>query len=148
MVVDKEGVEIVEGQDVSVQWGSGWRNAVVVAPLPDEPTKFRPGHWVVIDFDGLERVKVQSHHLIVADNKEQKEDEQPVPRRSFGVDDTIRIPHYKTTGGFRVWKVHGVHLGGTYQEGTYRLVPLDVKDNETIHVPCIILETHPGIERV
>lgn len=42
----------------------------------------------------------------------------------------------------------GVHLGGEWQEGTYHLVPVDVHDNETIHVPCIILETHPSIERV
>jgi len=66
----------------------------------------------------------------------------------FSVGDVIRIPHYKTAGGFRCWKVVGVHLGGTKQEGTYALYPLDVLTNENVHVPCIILETHPGIVRV
>ena len=68
--------------------------------------------------------------------------------RGFKPGDTIRMPHYETAGGFRVWNVQGVHLGGEWQEGTYQLVPVDVHDNEPIHVPCIILETHPGIERV
>lgn len=67
---------------------------------------------------------------------------------SFKVGDIIRMPHYETSGGFRVWAVHGVHLGGTYQESTYRLTPLDVTENEMIHVPCIMLETHPSVERV
>jgi hypothetical protein len=68
--------------------------------------------------------------------------------RGFKPGDTIRMPHYETTGGYRVWAVQGVHLGGEWQEGTYHLRPVDVHDNETIHVPCIILETHPAIERV
>ena len=68
--------------------------------------------------------------------------------RGFKPGDTIRMPHYETTGGYRVWTVQGVHLGGEWQEGTYNLRPVDVHDNETIHVPCIILETHPSIERV
>lgn len=56
--------------------------------------------------------------------------------------------HYRTFGGFRVWKVIGVHLGASRQEGTYALKPLDVSDNEPIHVPCIMMETHGGIEKV
>lgn len=68
--------------------------------------------------------------------------------RSYSVGEVIRIPHYETAGGFRVWKVVGVHLGGEKQEGTYHLRPLDVKDNAEIHVPCIVLETHPEIELV
>jgi hypothetical protein len=67
--------------------------------------------------------------------------------KTFVVGDTIRMPHYATAGGFRVWKVIGQYLGGTRQEGTYALQPLDVVDNQPIQVPCIILETHPGIER-
>ncbi len=69
-------------------------------------------------------------------------------KTSFLVRDIIRMPNFGTSGGFRVWVIHGVHLGGMYQEGTYHLVPLDVSENECIHVPCIILETHPRIERV
>lgn len=69
-------------------------------------------------------------------------------KQSFEVGDTIRMPHYETSGGFRVWIVRSVHLGGDYQEGTYHLMPLDVHKNESIHVPCIMLETHPSIERV
>lgn len=64
------------------------------------------------------------------------------------VGDTIRLENYKTAGGFRVWKVVGVHLGATQQESTYALKPLDVSENETIHVPCLMLETHGGVERV
>lgn len=68
--------------------------------------------------------------------------------RSYSVGETLRMPHYETAGGFRVWKVVGVHLGGEKQEGTYHLRPLDIKDNAEIHVPCIVLETHPEIELV
>jgi hypothetical protein len=69
--------------------------------------------------------------------------------RKFNVGDTVRIPHYETVkGSFRVWKIVGCHLGATHQEGTYAMLPLDISDNEPIHVPCIILETHPSIERV
>lgn len=66
----------------------------------------------------------------------------------YNVGDTLRMKHYPTAGGYRVWKVYGVHLGATRQEGTYHLIPVDVSDNEAIHVPCLMLETHPGIERV
>lgn len=69
----------------------------------------------------------------------------------FNVGDTVRMPHYDLAGGpdrKRVWKVVGVHLGATHQEGTYAMVPLDYVENEAIHVPTIILETHPLVERV
>jgi hypothetical protein len=69
-------------------------------------------------------------------------------KRSFSTGDTLRMPHYETAGGYRVWKVEGVHLGGEKQEGTYHLKAVDIKDNAEIHVPCIILETHPSIEVV
>ncbi len=68
----------------------------------------------------------------------------------FNVGDTIRMPHYPTVGpgAYRVWKVVGCHLGATNQEGTYSLVPLDILPNEQIHVPCVMLEMNPKIERV
>lgn len=56
------------------------------------------------------------------------------------------MKHYPTVGGFRVWKVVGVHLGASGQEGTYALKPLDVRENEQIQVPCLMLETHGCIE--
>lgn len=66
--------------------------------------------------------------------------------RRFEVSDTIRIPHYPTAGGFRVWKITACKLGATHQEGTYKLRALDLKDNAVLEVPCILLETHPEIE--
>ncbi len=66
---------------------------------------------------------------------------------SFTVGDIIRIPNYDTCKGYRVWKVIGVYLGGLKQEGTYELFPLDVSENKTIQVPCIMLETHPLVKR-
>ena len=66
--------------------------------------------------------------------------------RTFRVGHILRLPHYKTAGGFRVWQVIAVKLGATHQEGTYELEPLDIHPNESIEVPCIILETHPAIE--
>jgi hypothetical protein len=70
------------------------------------------------------------------------------PDRLFKPGDTLRMPHYATSGGYRVWVVQGVHLGGEKQEGTYHLKAVDIKDGAEIHVPCIILETHPEIELV
>ena len=66
----------------------------------------------------------------------------------LAVGDTIRVPHYSTAKGFRVWKVTGVHLGAEKQEGTYALKPLDVSENEPVHVPCLMLETNPAVEKV
>ena len=66
----------------------------------------------------------------------------------FAVGDVIRMPNYPTCGGFRCWKVVGEHLGGEAQEGTYELVPLDVWDNKPVQVPCVMLETHPGLVRM
>lgn len=63
----------------------------------------------------------------------------------FQTGDVIRMNHYPTCGGFRCWKIIGVHLGATNQEGTYELIPLDVTGNKPVQVPCIMLETHPGI---
>ena len=66
----------------------------------------------------------------------------------YVVGDTIRMKHYPTAGGFRFWKVVGVHRGATKQEGTYALLPLDVSENKQINVPCVMLESHPGVERL
>lgn len=68
--------------------------------------------------------------------------------QKFTVGDVIRMQHYPTCGGFRCWKIIGQYLGGVKQEGTYELFPLDVNGNEPIQVPCLMLETHPGIVRV
>ena len=66
-------------------------------------------------------------------------------RKSYRVHDIVRIP-IENTGGFRVWKIVGVHLGALGQESSYALQPLDKDENKTLHVPCAILETHPGIK--
>jgi len=68
--------------------------------------------------------------------------------RSFSVGDVLRMRHYATAGGFRVWVVEGVYLGAEKQEDTYHLRAVDIDDNAEIHVPCIILETHTEIEVV
>lgn len=77
-----------------------------------------------------------------------KAPKRPERDGGFKPGDTLRMPHYETSGGFRVWQVQGVHLGATYQESTYHLIPLEIHEHEKIHVPCIILETHPEIERL
>ena len=66
----------------------------------------------------------------------------------FKVGDIIRMPNYKTSKGYRVWKIIGCYLGGEKQEGTYELYPLDINCGENVQVPCIILETHPNIVRI
>ena len=48
-VVDKNGVEIEQGQAVLVHQDDGTREAVVVATYPDSPTVNDSGHWVDID---------------------------------------------------------------------------------------------------
>lgn len=71
--------------------------------------------------------------------------------QSFNVGDTLRMPNYDTAGGFRVWSVEGVHLGAEGIESVYRLKALDVKRNalaNDTYVPCIMLETHPEVEKV
>ena len=70
------------------------------------------------------------------------------PSRIYTVGDVIRMPNYKTKGGYRVWKIIGCYLGGENQEGSYELYPLDMNCGENIQVPCIILESHPNIVRV
>lgn len=70
----------------------------------------------------------------------------------YKVGDIIRIP---ITRGFRVWKITGVCLGATGQEAHYQMNPLDAKLGENVDghlaeslVPCEMLDSHGGIERV
>lgn len=69
-------------------------------------------------------------------------------KKDLKTGDTIRMPHYETAGGFRVWKIIGTHLGGTDQESTFELAVLDADENKTIQVPCVVLELHPLIQRM
>jgi len=70
----------------------------------------------------------------------------------YNVGDTIRIP---VKIGFRVWKITGICLGATGVESNYQLQPLDAKTGQAVGgvttenlVPCDMLESHGGIERV
>lgn len=49
MVVDKNGVDLVAGQNVLVHQEDGIRKAVVVQPFDDAPTVNEQGHWVDIN---------------------------------------------------------------------------------------------------
>jgi hypothetical protein len=64
----------------------------------------------------------------------------------FSVGDILTIPNYETAGGYRSWEVVAVLLGGLGYEGVYELVGIDAKSSESIKVPCLLLETHPGIK--
>lgn len=70
-------------------------------------------------------------------------------REQYQVGDVIRM---RNTGndsrGFQVWKVVGVALGALGQESNYQLRRLDASDNTPGGVPTLMLETHPGVERV
>jgi hypothetical protein len=69
--------------------------------------------------------------------------------RRFSPGDVIRVPGYATAGGYRVWMVYGVHLGGEKQESTYELLPLDYHAGiHKCHVPCVLLEYDTRIEKV
>ena len=62
------------------------------------------------------------------------------------IGDVLRIRHYETCPNqWRVYLVVGCCLGGEGQEGTYELRSCDLTENECIHVPCIMLETHAGV---
>jgi|GEM_PF-6187016 len=69
--------------------------------------------------------------------------------------DIIRLRENHLLRGFRVWKVTAVVLGGLGVEDHYQLMPLDLlpggddtTGNHQSLVPCWMLETHPGIEKV
>lgn len=63
---------------------------------------------------------------------------------NFSVGDIIRMP--ATGGGIRVWRVIGVFLGATHQEGVVEIETLD-RDKNTegrMCVPYQILEAAMG----
>ncbi len=65
MVIDKNGVEIKPGQFVMVHQDEGIRGAVVVKPLPDNPTVNAPGHWVDVNIDNAGAEGIPSYILEV-----------------------------------------------------------------------------------
>lgn len=64
--------------------------------------------------------------------------------RSWKVDDIIRAPAY--SGGFRVWRVIAVCLGGTDQESVIELETLDRKKNTEgrMCIPMELLDASVG----
>lgn len=73
------------------------------------------------------------------------------PGRRFDVGDCFRLPNQYPAGcggRYRIWKVTGVHLGALNQESSYALKPLDRHEGERLQIPCRLLESHPGIERL
>jgi hypothetical protein len=67
-------------------------------------------------------------------------------RTMLDVGAILRMPNHVC--GFRVWKVTAVELGAVGQESAYELRALDVTDNGTLRVPCIMLEAMTGLERL
>lgn len=65
-------------------------------------------------------------------------------RKLWKVDDIIRAPAFR--GGFRVWRVIGVFLGGENQEGVIELETLDLIRNTQgrMCVPVELLESSLG----
>ena len=64
------------------------------------------------------------------------------------VDDVFRLAAYN--GGYRVWKVNGIHLGATHQESVISLVCLDrfaPLETGEIFVPVEILDA-ANLERM
>lgn len=58
----------------------------------------------------------------------------------------IRIPQYDTAGGYRLYLVTATRLGATNEESVYEIYPLDVVDAKRMEVPCVLLDTHPGLQ--
>lgn len=60
------------------------------------------------------------------------------------VGDIIRVPAH--SGGFRVWRITGVFLGGEHQESVVELKTLDRARNTEgrMIVPCELLEASIG----
>ncbi len=65
-------------------------------------------------------------------------------KKHWKVNDIVRMPAY--SGGFRVWRVIGVFLGGTDQESVIELETLDrVKNTEgRMCVPMELLDASMG----
>lgn len=68
--------------------------------------------------------------------------------KSWKVDELIRVPAH--TGGFRVWRVIGVFLGGESQEDVVELETLDRQRNTQgrMCVPVELLNASLGAEAV
>lgn len=67
---------------------------------------------------------------------------------SLKTGDLIRLPNYETKGGYRLWKVLGVHPGALGHESTVELRPLDVEATaDKMLVPTLILD-HSGFDIV
>lgn len=62
------------------------------------------------------------------------------PARLWTPGDLIRVPAY--SGGFRVWRVVGVFLGATNQEGVVEIETLDRSrcSQGRMCVPCELLD--------
>lgn len=71
----------------------------------------------------------------------------PPKKMRITVGSTIRMKDYDTAGGYRLWHVVAHNLGGTNQEGSFKLVPMDkIEGTEDLNVPCVMIETDPRIE--
>ena len=133
--------------------GGGVMGALSDFPKPDylRPEAIRERSRLIREAKKvLKEMKINRNPSYQDDDMSSVRERVQRPKRDggFSVGDTVRMPHYEATGGYRVWHVVGVHLGGTFQEGTYHLRCVDIHENEVIHVPCIILDTHPEIERL
>jgi len=67
-------------------------------------------------------------------------EEKPTLSKSRKPGDIVRTPAYR--GGFRVWRIAAVLLGGVNQEGLIELEPLDLiaNDEGRVLVPAEILD--------
>lgn len=66
-------------------------------------------------------------------------------RKQWKVGDVIRCPGY--SGGFRVWRVTGIYLGGEGQESVVGLETLDrvnSTEGREMHVPVELLDNAMG----
>lgn len=73
---------------------------------------------------------------------------QEISYQNFVVGDIVRIKHYPAVSGYRVWQIVAFHLGGLGQESTYELKVLDMTENKTINIPCVLLESNIFVEKI
>lgn len=65
--------------------------------------------------------------------------EKKLSKYNFSVGDVIRLPAFR--GGYRVWRVTAVNIGGTYVESCVQLETLDLlKQYSSCCVPWELLE--------
>lgn len=74
-------------------------------------------------------------------------------KKSLSTNDIIRIP--AGMGGYKVYRVTGVLLGASGQEGHYQLRPISETLGNSVEqanveslVPILMLDTHPDVETV